>query len=103
MRRRRFREDLYFRLNVFPIEAVPLRKRSDDIPLLAQHFIRLTSRKLKRPEPTLSHANVKQLQAYNWPSNIRELQNIIERAIIICQKNKLNFDLPNSAPTNVKQ
>ncbi len=98
----RFREDLYFRLNVFPIEAAPLRKRSDDIPLLAQHFINLTSRKLKRSEPTLSHANVKQLQAYNWPGNIRELQNIIERAIIICQNNKLNFDLPNSEPTNLK-
>lgn len=97
----RFREDLYFRLNVFPIEAVPLRKRSDDIPLLAQHFITSTSRKLNRPAPKLSLANVKQLQAYRWPGNIRELQNVIERAIIICQNNKLSFDLPNSTADNL--
>ncbi|MBV1931694.1 MAG: sigma 54-interacting transcriptional regulator [Porticoccaceae bacterium] len=96
----RFREDLYFRLNVFPIEAVPLRKRADDIPLLAQHFITLISHKLNRPSPKLSLANVKQLQTYPWPGNIRELQNVIERAIIICQNNKLKFDLPTNASNN---
>ena len=94
----RFREDLYFRLNVFPVEAVPLRERGDDIPLLAQHFITLISGKLKRPEPELSRAKVKQLQAYDWPGNIRELQNVIERAIIISQNNNLVFDLPVSSP-----
>ena len=97
----RFREDLYFRLNVFPIEAVPLRKREDDIPLLAQHFITMISRKLNRPEPKLSQANVKQLQSYNWPGNIRELQNVIERAIIICQNNHLTFDLPAISARNI--
>ncbi len=97
---KRFREDLYFRLNVFPIEALPLRKRRDDIPLLAQHFITLISRKLNRTEPQLSRANVKQLQAYNWPGNIRELQNIIERAIIICQNSHLIFDLPSDMLAN---
>jgi len=94
-----FREDLYFRPNVFPIEAVPLKKCSDDIPLLAQHFITLISRKLNRPEPKLNLANVKQLQAYSWPGNTRELQSVIERAIIIiCQNNELTFNLPNTKP-----
>lgn len=95
----RFREDLYFRLNVFPIEAVPLGQRGDDIPLMAQHFITLTSQKLNRPEPKLTLANVKQLQSYAWPGNIRELQNVIERASIISQNNKMKFDLPGNAPT----
>lgn len=89
-----FREDLYFRLNVFPIEAVPLRKRTDDIPLLAQHFIGLIARKLNRPEPRLTRANAKQLLEYHWPGNIRELQNAVERSIIISQGGKLYFDLP---------
>ncbi len=93
-----FREDLYFRLNVFPIEAVPLRKRIDDIPLLAQHFISLISRKLNRPTPQLTQANVTQLQAYAWPGNIRELQNVIERSIIVSGNGKLSFDLPGAGP-----
>ena len=90
---RRFREDLFFRLNVFPIEAVPLRGRVDDIPLLASHFITLVSRRLNRPEPNLTQANLKQLQAYRWPGNIRELQNVVERAIIISEGKRLQFSL----------
>jgi len=91
---RRFREDLFFRLNVFPIEAVPLRDRIDDIPLLASHFIKLICLRLNRPEPNLTQANLKRLQAYHWPGNIRELQNIIERAIIVSKVNRLQFNLP---------
>jgi PAS domain S-box-containing protein len=91
-----FREDLYFRLNVFPVNVVPLRERMDDIPLLAQHFITLLSRKLNMPEPSLTNAGVKQLQSYSWKGNIRELQNVIERAIILSQGGSLRFDLPNS-------
>ena len=90
-----FREDLYFRLNVFPVHVVPLRERTDDIPLLAQHFISLLSRKLNMPEPSLTNAAVKQLQSYSWKGNIRELQNVIERAIILSQGGSLRFDLPN--------
>lgn len=90
----RFREDLFFRLNVFPVKAVALRERKQDIPLLAQHFIKLTCNKLNRPEPRLTQLNVKQLQAYPWRGNIRELQNIIERAIIISKKGRLDFELP---------
>jgi formate hydrogenlyase transcriptional activator len=91
---RDFREDLFFRLNVFPIEAVPLRDRIDDIPLLATHFISLICSRLNRTEPNLTQANLKQLQAYDWPGNIRELQNVIERAIIVSKGNRLQFSLP---------
>jgi len=91
---RNFREDLFFRLNVFPIEAAPLRDRVDDIPLLATHFIALIGRRLNRPEPNLTHANLKQLQTYLWPGNIRELQNVIERAIIVSKGGRLQFNLP---------
>ena len=90
-----FREDLYFRLNVFPVNVVPLRERMNDIPLLAQHFLSLLSRKLNMPEPALTNAGVKQLQSYAWKGNIRELQNVIERAIILSQGGNLRFDLPN--------
>lgn len=90
----RFREDLYYRLNVFPIEVPPLRKRKEDIPLLAAHFLELNARKLNFPKPKLSHANMNQLQTYDWPGNVRELQNVIERAVITSQSGKLRFDLP---------
>ena len=94
---RRFREDLFFRLNVFPIEAVPLRNRIDDIPLLATHFITLICRRQNRAQPTLTRSNLKQLQDYHWPGNIRELQNVIERAIIVCQGSRLQFNLPGKS------
>jgi transcriptional regulator with GAF, ATPase, and Fis domain len=90
----RFREDLFFRLNVFPIEAVSLRRRTEDIPLLAEHFIRMICAKLNRPEPRLTQANVRQLQAYEWSGNVRELQNVVERALIVSKGSRLQFDLP---------
>ena len=90
----RFREDLYYRLNVFPIEVPPLRKRKEDIPLLAAHFLELSAKKLNHPKPKLSQASMNQLQTYDWPGNVRELQNVIERAIITSRSNKLRFDLP---------
>lgn len=91
-----FREDLYFRLNVFPVHVVPLRERVDDIPLLTQHFLGTLSRKLNMPESGLTHGSVKQLQSYPWKGNIRELQNVIERAIILSQGGSLQFDLPGN-------
>ncbi len=91
-----FREDLYFRLNVFPVNVVPLRERVDDIPLLTRHFVSMLSRKLNMPEPRLTNGTVKQLQSYSWKGNIRELQNVIERAIILSQGGSLRVDLPNS-------
>jgi len=91
-----FREDLYFRLNVFPVNVVPLRERLDDIPLLAQYFIGTLSKKLNIPEPKLTNGTVSYLQAYSWKGNIRELQNVIERAIILSQGGNLRFDLPQN-------
>ena len=69
-----FREDLYYRLNVFPINVPPLRKRIVDIPLLAAYFLRLAAKKFKKEEPKLTRANVLQLTNYDWPGNVRELQ-----------------------------
>ena len=88
------RDALCLRVTVFPSEAVPLRDRVDDIPLLATHFITLICQRLNRPEPKLTQANLKQLQDYDWPGNIRELQNVIERAIIVSKGNRLQFSLP---------
>jgi len=95
---RRFREDLYFRLNVFPIESVALRERRDDIPLLATHFINHACQRLRMPGLRLSRAEAERLQAYAWPGNIRELQNVIERAVIVSQAGRLRLDLPGGAP-----
>ena len=90
----RFREDLFYRLNVFPIEVPPLRERMDDIPLLAQHFVGLSSRELKCSKPRLTRAGVAKLQNYDWPGNVRELRNVIERAVILARGGALDFDLP---------
>ncbi len=79
----RFRQDLYYRLNVFPVEVPPLRHRREDVPLLATFFLEKAARELKRPELRLTRANVKQLQGYDWPGNVRELRNVIERAVIV--------------------
>src|SRR5512138_1107686 len=90
----RFREDLYYRLNVFPIQVIPLRERMDDVPLLAQHFIGLSVRELKCAKPRLTRAGVTKLQSYDWPGNVRELRNVIERAVILAHGGTLDFDLP---------
>ena len=91
---KRFRQDLYYRLNVFPIEAVPLRRRKEDIPLLAEHFLKQVSDKMNCSTARLTQANLIQLQQYDWPGNVRELRNIIERAVIISQCSALHIDLP---------
>ena len=90
----RFREDLYYRLNVFPIQVPPLRERMEDIPLLAIHFVELAARELKCAKPRLTRASVIQLQSYDWPGNVRELRNVIERAVILACGGPLEFDLP---------
>ncbi|MCB1723168.1 MAG: sigma 54-interacting transcriptional regulator [Chromatiaceae bacterium] len=92
----RFREDLYFRLNVFPVASVPLRDRPEDIPLLAAHFLRGACRRFARDEMRLSAADAARLQAYDWPGNVRELENAIERAVIISRNGQLRLDLPHS-------
>jgi PAS domain S-box-containing protein len=93
--RGRFREDLYFRLNVFPVESVPLRDRREDIPLLAQHFLMSESKELKS-DLRLSEGDARRLQRYEWPGNVRELQNVIERAAILAQNGRLRIDLPDA-------
>jgi len=90
----RFREDLYYRLNVFPIRLAPLRDRSEDIPLLAKHFVELSLRELGCPRPRLTQAGIQALLGYDWPGNIRELRSVIERAIIFARGGALDFDLP---------
>jgi len=93
----RFREDLYYRLNVFPVQVPPLRERMDDIPSLAKHFVDLSTRELKCAKPRLTRAAVTELQSYDWPGNIRELRNVIERAVILARGGVLEFDLPITA------
>jgi PAS domain S-box-containing protein len=78
-----FREDLYYRLNVFPIVIPPLRARRGDIPLLARHFVAQVSRRLGKPLTGMTEASMQALQQYGWPGNIRELMNVIERAAIL--------------------
>jgi transcriptional regulator with GAF, ATPase, and Fis domain len=92
----RFREDLYYRLNVFPIQVPPLRERMDDIPLLANHFVQLSTRELKCAKPRLTRAAVAKLENYDWPGNVRELRNVIERAVILARGAPLDFDLPTT-------
>jgi len=89
-----FRQDLYYRLSVFPVEVPPLRERKEDIPLLAAHFVARSCKRLNCGDVRLTRGNVEQLQAYDWPGNVRELQNVIERAVILSQGGKLSFDLP---------
>jgi DNA-binding NtrC family response regulator len=79
-----FREDLYFRLSVFPITIPPLRERTGDIAILARHFVERFCRDLNKPSLLLSPAALDDLHAYGWPGNVRELQNCIERAVILC-------------------
>lgn len=78
----RFRQDLYYRINVFPISMPPLRGREEDIPLLIDHFLLLTAKRLNRPLPRLDKKDIERLTRYDWPGNIRELQNVIERIVI---------------------
>jgi len=90
----RFRRDLYYRLNVFPIEVVALRQRKEDIPLLALRFVEQAAMRLNLPQPRVTQANILELQRYDWPGNVRELQNVIERAVITSRAGTLRFDLP---------
>ncbi|MFT4710956.1 MAG: formate hydrogenlyase transcriptional activator, partial [Planctomycetota bacterium] len=91
-----FREDLYYRLNVFPLVAPPLRERAEDIPLLAAHFLRQTTSRSNSRGIVLRKRDVSALMAYGWPGNVRELQNVIERAVILSTADRLHIDLEPS-------
>ncbi|KPH01758.1 Fis family transcriptional regulator [Pseudomonas sp. RIT-PI-q] len=96
-----FREDLYFRLNVFPIQSPALRERPMDIAPLAAHFLKQTGKRLNMPGRRLRNSDIERLQSYSWPGNIRELQNVIERALITSNGADLNLDLPDEPKTTV--
>jgi formate hydrogenlyase transcriptional activator len=96
-----FREDLFYRLNVFPIRVPPLRERPEDIPLLVMAFLREFERKMGKKFRGVPSRSMDELKIYSWPGNIRELRNVIERAVIVTTGEKLNLHLPKSliAPT----
>ena len=88
----RFRQDLYFAMNVLLITNEPLRNRPEDIPYLARHFLDRTMRRLRLPKTTLTKANISALQSYDWPGNVRELENVIERTALLAQGGRLQFE-----------
>jgi formate hydrogenlyase transcriptional activator len=99
----KFRSDLFFRLNVFPVQVSPLRERESDIPLLVRHFAQQFSKRMNKLIETISTATMETLSRYHWPGNIRELQNVIERAVIISTGPELRLDfadlkLPKANP-----
>jgi transcriptional regulator with GAF, ATPase, and Fis domain len=93
----RFRRDLYFRLSVFPIKVPPLRQRVDDIPILAASFLDRARKRTPNLASILTRENIEELKHYSWPGNIRELQNVIERALILARGGPLRFGLQHSA------
>jgi formate hydrogenlyase transcriptional activator len=94
----RFRSDLYYRLNVFPIRVPSLRERKEDIPQLVRHFVKEFSRRNQRVIDTIPSETMQALVRYHWPGNIRELQNVIERAVIISRGPVLNVTLADLTP-----
>jgi len=94
VRKGKFREDLYYRLHVFPIELAPLRDRKSDIPLLAAHFLERACKEFNKPLPLMSREAIAALKAYDWPGNVRELQNVVERAVITARDGFVSFELP---------
>jgi len=94
----KFRSDLFYRLNVFPICVPPLRERPEDIPFLIRHFVRHFGRQMKKPIETISSETMEALVRYPWPGNIRELQNVIERAVILSPGNALRVAMSDLKP-----
>ena len=87
-----FRQDLYYRLNVFPLSVPPLRERQGDVSLLVHHFVARFSRKLGKQIDVIPQAVLESLESYTWPGNIRELENVIERAVILTRGSSLQID-----------
>jgi transcriptional regulator with GAF, ATPase, and Fis domain len=95
----RFRADLFYRLNVFPIAIPPLRDRLEDIPRLTRHFVMIYASKMGKPIGAISERMLSKLSAYRWPGNVRELQNVLERAVILSQTSRLELDDSLGVPT----
>jgi Nif-specific regulatory protein len=96
----RFREDLYYRINVFPVGLPPLRDRKEDIPLLADHFIEKYSKENKKKIKGISRSALDLLLFYGWPGNVRELENVMERAVVLCRKDLVS---PTELPANLQK
>ena len=96
-----FRQDLYYRLNVFPIEVPPLRERTEDIPLLVWRFVDEFSKSFGKRIDAISRENMEALQRYPWPGNIRELRNVVERAMIVSSGHNLTIAVPAQAPSSL--
>ena len=92
VRQGRFREDLYYRLHILPIHLPPLRERREDIPLLAEHFLRKISAEIRKPGFAITDDGLRMLSAYDWPGNVRELENVLERALVLSEKNQIDSD-----------
>jgi transcriptional regulator with GAF, ATPase, and Fis domain len=107
MEKGRFRSDLYFRLNVFPLEVPPLRQRNGDIVELAEHFLRQFARKHQKSISKISTACMVRLQSYDWPGNVRDLQNVIERAVVLSDSDELDvpwrFDATGPQPLTAQE
>jgi PAS domain S-box-containing protein len=99
VRKKRFREDLWYRLKIFPITLPPLRDRTEDIPLLVDNFVQLFSKKMGKKAASLkiTKSSMQALQSYPWPGNVRELMHVVESALIALKGDKLHFDLPRTA------
>ena len=91
---KRFRSDLYYRLNVFPIRIPPLRERLEDIPLLVQHFTQKYARRMNKQIDTIPESTIQKLQRWSWPGNVRELENLIERSVILTSNSTLSVSFP---------
>ena len=98
-----FRQDLYYRLNVFPIQLPPLRERADDIPRLVWRFVDEFSKSFGKRIETISRASMDALQRYPWPGNIRELRNVVERAMIVAVGHHLTVAMPASIPASLHE
>jgi transcriptional regulator with GAF, ATPase, and Fis domain len=98
-----FREDLYYRLNVFPITSPPLRERKEDIPLLVWRFAKQFNTTMGKKIDHIANKDMDALKLYQWPGNIRELKNIIERAMILCQNSTLRINLPGQSESKASQ
>jgi formate hydrogenlyase transcriptional activator len=95
----KFRSDLFYRLNVFPLTVPPLRERTEDIPLLIRYFTQKHAKRMNRPIEEIPSAGIEALIRYHWPGNIRELQNVIERSVIVTPGRVLQIALPEAART----
>ena len=101
VKRGEFRSDLYYRLNVFPVLLPPLRERRDDIPALVTHFVEIFGRRMGKQIEHIPAATMSALSSYHWPGNIRELQNLVERAVILSNDGVLPNSLPESGAQHV--